>query len=220
MIQLAPSILSADFSRLGEQVDTVVRAGAEVVHIDVMDGHFVPNLTMGPIVVDALRQSTQAILDVHLMITNPEDYILPFAKAGADWISFHIETAPHAHRICQQIHDQNVKAGIAINPGTPVQQLEEMIHHVDFVLLMSVNPGFGGQTFIPRTYQRLVELNKLINNTENKPFIEVDGGVGTHNIARLTASGVKVCVAGSSVFGRENPAEAVQSLLSEAGALP
>jgi len=218
MIQLAPSLLSADFWNLENAINTVTGAGANVLHIDVMDGHFVPNITMGPLVVKALRKRTEAILDVHLMVTQPERVIESFAKAGADWISFHLEAATHPHRICQQIQNMGVKAGITINPGTPVHALAETIHQVDFVLLMSVNPGFGGQKFITRTYERIEQLRKLIETTDHKPFIEIDGGVCMENIRQLAEQGADVCVAGSSVFGNENPAQAVKSLLIQAGA--
>ncbi len=213
--KLAPSLLAADFWNLSQAVLPAVEAGAEVLHIDVMDGHFVPNLTMGPIVTKALAGKTDAVLDVHLMVTNPQDCIPAFAKAGAHWISFHVEADPHAHRVSQQIRDLGCKAGIAINPGTPIAHLEGMIDHVDFVLLMSVNPGFGGQKFIEATYKRLAQLTALIEKSDNNPFIQVDGGVGVHNIARLAEAGVRVAVAGSSVFGQSDPGQAVRALLAE-----
>lgn len=218
MTMIAPSLLSADFWKLGRDIDLVTQAGAKVLHIDVMDGHFVPNLTMGPFIVKALRKRTTATLDTHLMIENPDDYIDAFAKAGSDWISFHIEAAKHPHRTIQRIKSFGCFAGIALNPGTPVQSLETLIHDVDFVLLMSVNPGFGGQKFILRTLDRLDQVMKLVAETHHKPFIEVDGGVDRGNIRSLVEKGVRVCVAGSSVFGAEDPAEAVKILLKTAGA--
>lgn len=216
--QLAPSLLAADFLRLGEEARTVVDAGAQVLHIDVMDGHFVPNLTMGPDVVKALRGTTDAILDVHLMVSDPDFFVEPFAKAGANWISFHVEAAIHAHRVCQKIQSHGCKAGIVLNPGTPIGHLAGMIDHVDFVLVMSVNPGFGGQAFIENTYQRLKELSALIERTDNKPFIQVDGGIGVKNVQPLVQAGMSVAVAGSSVFRAPSPTEAVQQLISLAEA--
>jgi len=212
--QLAPSLLAADFCRLGEEAQTVVDAGAQVLHIDVMDGHFVPNLTMGPDMVKALARTTDAILDVHLMVSDPDFFVDPFAKAGAHWISFHIEAATHAHRVCQKIKDHGCKAGVVLNPGTSIGHLAGMIDHVDFVLVMSVNPGFGGQAFIESTYKRLTELSQLIDATEHKPFIQVDGGVGAGNIAQLVRAGMSVAVAGSSVFRAPSPSEAVRQLIS------
>ncbi len=213
MFRLAPSLLSADYWRLDRDVLSVVEAGADVLHVDIMDGHFVPNLTMGPGMVSAIKGKTDAVLDVHLMVTDPDFFVEPFAEAGADWISFHIEAATHAHRVCQKIKGAGCKAGVAINPGTPIHALEAVVEGVDFVLLMSVNPGFGGQKFIDASYKRLAQLKKLIAESGSDAFIEIDGGVGPENVAALHRAGVDVAVAGSAVFGQPSPAEAARRMI-------
>lgn len=197
---LAPSILAADFTRLGEQVSACVDNGVKWIHCDIMDGHFVPNISYGPIIVDATNRATDAFLDVHLMIYNPDSYVDAFVEAGADLISVHIEATPHIHRSIQNIKSKNILAGVAINPGTPVSSLESILPDTDLVVLMSVNPGFGGQKFIESTYQRIIELVELRNTTKSNCLIEIDGGVGTNNIQKLVQTGADVLVAGSSVF--------------------
>ena len=199
--RLAPSILSADFSRLAEELAAVEAAGADWIHVDVMDGHFVPNLTIGPLVVEALRPLTKLPLDCHLMVSRPQDWIGPFARAGADIITVHQEAAPHLDRLLHQIRELGCKAGVSINPSTPVSVLEEVLDLVDLVLVMSVNPGFGGQKFIPGALQKVERLAQV---RESRPFlIEVDGGVNADTISRLRMAGCDVFVAGSAVFNNQ-----------------
>ncbi len=201
MIKIAPSILSADFARLGEEIRAIEAGGADYVHIDVMDGHFVPNITIGPLVVDAVRKVTDMPLDVHLMIENPDQYIPDFAKAGADIITVHYEAVPHLHRTVQLIHSLGKKAGVSLNPATPVSGLEVILDELDLVLLMSVNPGFGGQAFIPSCLPKIEALRKEIDRRGLNIELEVDGGVKPANIAAIAGAGADVFVAGSAVFG-------------------
>jgi ribulose-phosphate 3-epimerase len=201
MIKIAPSILSADFSNLYEDVSKVERAGAELLHIDVMDGHFVPNITIGPLVVDSLRSKSNLIFDVHLMIENPDLYISDFVKAGADIISVHAEACPHLHRSIQNIKENGAKAAVALNPATPLEVLEYVIDDLDMVLLMSVNPGFGGQKFIPSVLGKIQKLRKLIQDKNRNIDIQVDGGVKLDNLKEIVLAGANVIVAGSAVFG-------------------
>lgn len=205
---IAPSILSADFARLGEQVRQAVEAGARYIHVDVMDGHFVPNITIGPLVVKALRPlatELNAVLDVHLMIANPDQYIVDFAEAGADIITVHVEACPHLHRTIQAIHEQGVKAGVTLNPATPLVTLEEILPDVELVLIMSVNPGFGGQSYIPASTDKIRRLRQMLDAIGSTADLEVDGGIKPHNAAEIVAAGANVLVAGSAVFNDKRP---------------
>jgi ribulose-phosphate 3-epimerase len=209
---IAPSILSADFARLGEEVRAVEAAGADWIHVDVMDGHFVPNITMGPLVVEAVRRVTQLPLDVHLMIAAPERYIPAFAAAGADWISVQVEACVHLNRTIQLIRESKARAGVVLNPATPLSALELVLAEVDYILIMSVNPGFGGQAFIPNTLDRLRALKKMLADRGVSPLVEVDGGVNRNTIADIARAGADVFVAGSAIFGRNDYAEAIAQL--------
>lgn len=208
---LAPSILSADFARLAESLQ--VLGDRCVVHVDVMDGRFVPNITLGMPVVAALRRETKLPLDCHLMIVDPAKYALEFVKAGADWVSIHQEADPHAHRTLTAIREAGAKAGIVLNPGTPVETLTDLVGVFDFVLLMSVNPGFGGQSFIPRVLDKVRRLDALRRERDASFFIEVDGGVGPDNAGALVAAGADVLVAGNAVFKAPDPRAAIAGLL-------
>lgn len=209
---VAPSILSADFARLGEEVKNVVAAGADWIHFDVMDGRFVPNITIGPLVLQSLRKLNPPPLDVHLMIVEPERYIEDFAKAGANYLTVHLETCPHLHRTLQQIRQAGAKPGVVINPSTPVSALQHVLGMVDLVLLMSVNPGFGGQAFIPEVMPKIAELVEMRKRGSHKFLIEIDGGVNDKNAPDLIRAGVDVLVAGSFVFGAKDYAQAIRSL--------
>ena len=212
-IKVAPSILSADFSRLGEEIQAVEAAGADIVHVDVMDGHFVPNITIVPLIVEAARKTTKLPLDVHLMITNPELYIADFAKAGADYITVHTETAFHLNRLVQSIKEhKGVKAAVALNPATPLTSLDYVLADVDMVLIMSVNPGFGGQAFIPSALEKIARLRKRIEELGLKTEIEVDGGVKPANAAEIAKAGADILVAGSAVFGAKDYAAAIRGI--------
>ena len=216
MIKISPSILSADFSRLGEDVQAVDRAGADYIHIDVMDGHFVPNITIGPLVVDALRKVTDKPLDVHLMIENPDLYIADFAKAGADIITVHQEAVPHLHRTVQLIKSLGKKAGVSLNPATPVETLDVVLDDLDLVLVMSVNPGFGGQSFIPSALDKIRALRQRITQRGLATELEVDGGVKLDNIREVVAAGADVLVAGSAVFNTDDYAATITALRENA----
>jgi len=214
---IAPSILSADFSKLGDQIKSVEDAGADWIHVDVMDGHFVPNITMGPMIVEAVRHVTSLPIDVHLMIENPERYIQDFATAGATMISVQVEACVHLNRTIQLIKESGAQAGIVLNPSTPLSSIEWTLEYVDFVLLMSVNPGFGGQAFIPNTLQKIRDLRKMIQDRGLSTLIEIDGGVNEETIAEISAAGADVFVAGSAIFGRKNYKKAIDSFKSKIG---
>jgi len=200
IISIAPSILSADFAHLAEEIAKAERGGADLIHVDVMDGHFVPNITLGPPVVSCIRKVTELPLDAHLMIEGPGRYIADFVKAGANWISVHVETEAHLNRTVNHIQDLGARAGVALNPGTPLSALEEILPEIDFVLVMSVNPGFGGQQFIPSSLHKIRKLNDLITSNGYRAQIEVDGGIGTTNLHEVLAAGAEIIVAGSAIF--------------------
>jgi len=201
---IAPSILSADFSQLGAEVQAVEAAGADWIHIDVMDGHFVPNITMGPLVVEAVRRSTALPMDVHLMIENPDQYVAEFAKAGADYISVQVETCTHLHRTIHLIKEHSVKAGAVLNPATALTALDWVLDDLDLVLVMSVNPGFGGQKFITSSLEKIRALRRLIDANHLKTLIQVDGGVNRGTVGDITRAGADVLVAGSAIFGSDD----------------
>lgn len=216
MIELAPSILSADFARLGEQVARAQEGGASVIHVDIMDGHFVPNLTIGPPVVKSLRKVTKLPLDCHLMIDNPDEFIPIFAEAGADWISIHQEATVHLNRSLQHIRDHGCRAGVVINPATPVDMLSEVLDMVDYVLVMSVNPGFGGQKFLPNSLHKMRHLAEIRPQRGLNYRIEVDGGVALDTIAEVVRAGAEILVAGNAVFGKGDPKTNAEQLLKAA----
>ncbi len=216
LIELAPSILSADFARLGDDARAAVQGGATLLHVDVMDGHFVPNITIGPPVVASLRKVTDVPLDVHLMIENPDLYIPAFVDAGADWISVHQEACRHLHRTLELIRSRGARAGAVVNPATPVEMLDEVLDLVDFVLVMSVNPGFGGQKFIPGSLDKIRRLAAARNPRGLSFRIEVDGGIGMDTIADVVRAGAEILVAGNAVFGKGNATENARRLLKAA----
>jgi len=212
MVEIAPSILSADFTRLGEEIAAVKRGGATVLHVDVMDGHFVPNITVGLPVVKSIRQATELPIDTHLMITEPGIYAEQFVDAGASMVSVHVETDPHLHRTLMCIRKKGALAGVAINPATPLVALEEALPFADYILIMSVNPGFGGQTFIQTALDKVRRLRRMIDERGLKTRIEIDGGIDRHNIAEIAAAGAEIIVSGSAIFNESDPAQAVRNL--------
>ena len=214
MVEIAPSILSADFTRLGEQIEAVERGGAGLIHVDVMDGHFVPNITVGLPVVRSLARATRLPLDTHLMISEPGRYAEQFVEAGAQMVSVHIEIDPHIHRTLMGIKARGAQAGIVINPATPLSALEEALPSADYVLVMSVNPGFGGQKFIPSSVDKVRRLRRMIDERGLRTRIEIDGGIDRSNIAEVAAAGAELMVAGTAVFGQDDPALAVRDLLA------
>ena len=215
-VLIAASILSADFAALGEAIAAVERGGADLIHVDVMDGHFVPNITIGPPVVKAVKRVATVPLDVHLMITDPDLYIEAFVQAGAAMVSVHVEVLRHLHRTVHAIKALGAKAGVVINPSTPVAALEEIAGDVDFVLVMSVNPGFGGQRFIPRSERKVTEVRALLDRARNDAPVEIDGGIDRGNVGRVVAAGARIIVAGSAVFHSGDPERATRELKAAA----
>lgn len=213
---LAPSILAADYTRLGDEIETCNQAGIRWIHCDIMDGHFVPNISYGPAIVEAAGRATDAFMDVHLMIENPDNYIEAFVEAGADMLTVHQEACPHLHRTIQNIKSHDIMAGVAVNPATDFSNIKPILGDVDLVLVMSVNPGFGGQTFIDRSYRRLNELRTLRDDLQLNFLIEVDGGVGPDNIEKVSRSGADVLVAGSSIFKADDMSRRIAELQKKA----
>jgi ribulose-phosphate 3-epimerase len=211
-VLIAPSILSADFTTLGASIEAVQKGGADLIHVDVMDGHFVPNITIGPMVAKAVKRVAKVPLDVHLMISDPDRYAEAFAEAGASMISVHVEVLPHLNRSIAFLKGLGVKAGVVLNPSTPVVALEEVAGDVDYVLVMSVNPGFGGQKFIPRSEHKVRAIRALLDQAGNRAPIEIDGGIDLANIGRVVQAGVEIVVAGSAIFGTPDPAAATAAL--------
>jgi ribulose-phosphate 3-epimerase len=220
VVRIAPSILSADFAALGASIAAAERGGADLIHVDVMDGHFVPNITIGPPVVKSIKRVARVPLDVHLMITDPDKYAGAFAEAGADMLSVHAEVLPHLHRSVALIKSLGMKAGVVLNPSTPAAALAEIAGDVDFVLVMSVNPGFGGQTFIPKSLDKVAAIRAMLDRAGNAQApIEIDGGIDLTNIARAVDAGVEIVVAGSAIFNTPDPTAATRALIDAAAAI-
>ncbi|NLC77419.1 MAG: ribulose-phosphate 3-epimerase [Clostridia bacterium] len=214
MIEIAPSLLSADFSRLAEEIGSIEKLGINMLHLDVMDGHFVPNITFGPGLIKDLRGSSKMVFDVHLMIENPEKYVRDFVRAGADIVTVHAEATLHLHRLLSQIKEEGVKAAVALNPATPLTAIEWVLPQLDMVLLMSVNPGFGGQQFIPAVLPKIKALKQMLLEKGLKIPIQVDGGINRHTAGTVVAAGADILVAGSAVFGEADRGQAIQALLN------
>lgn len=215
MIKIAPSILSANFARLGEEIKDVERGGADYIHVDVMDGHFVPNITIGPLIVEAIRPVTNLPLDVHLMIENPDQYIGAFAKAGADLLSVHVEACHHLHRTIQHIKSEGMKAGVVLNPHTPVSMIEHVIEDVDLVLFMTVNPGFGGQSFLHSVLPKIKQIAAIVEKRKLNVEIEVDGGVNIETAKLCIEAGANVLVAGSAIYNQKDRSQAIANIRNE-----
>jgi ribulose-phosphate 3-epimerase len=212
MVKIAPSILSADFSKLGEEIKDVEKGGADYIHVDVMDGHFVPNITIGPLIVEAIRPITKLPLDVHLMIEHPDEYIEAFANAGADYITVHVEACKHLHRTIHHIKSFGVKAGVVLNPATPVQMIDHIIDDIDMVLLMTVNPGFGGQKFIEQVLPKIRQVKDLVDQKGLSVEIEVDGGVNEETARKCVEAGANVLVAGSAIYNEKDRKKAIEKI--------
>ncbi len=211
-MKIAPSILSADFVRLGDELGKIEDAGADIIHIDIMDGHFVPNITIGPFIVEAVRKATSLPLDVHLMIERPDEYVSSFADAGADIITVHVEAATHLHRTIQQIKEKGKKAGVSLNPSSPLIMAECILEYVDLLLIMSVNPGFSGQKFIPSALEKIREARRMLDKIGSKAYLEVDGGIKLDNIAEVASAGADMFVSGSGVFGTQDYKKTIEEM--------
>jgi ribulose-phosphate 3-epimerase len=215
-ILIAPSILSADFARLAEEIAAVEQAGADLLHVDVMDGHFVPNLTVGPPIIESLKKVTKLPLDVHLMITNADAFIPDFVDAGADYLTVHVEACPHLHRTIQSIKERGIKAGVTLNPATPISSLQDILGDVDLVLVMSVNPGFGGQKFIPSVLKKIADARAMLDRINSHALLEVDGGVKVDNTREIVAAGATTLVAGSAIFSQPDYKATIAALRAAA----
>jgi ribulose-phosphate 3-epimerase len=215
-ILIAPSILSADFARLAEEIAAVEQAGADLLHVDVMDGHFVPNLTVGPPIIESLKKVTKLPLDVHLMITNADAFISEFVDAGADYLTVHVEACPHLHRTIQSIKERGIKAGVTLNPATPISSLQDILGDVDLVLVMSVNPGFGGQKFIPSVLKKIADARAMLDRINSHALLEVDGGVKVDNTREIVAAGATTLVAGSAIFSQPDYKATIAALRAAA----
>jgi ribulose-phosphate 3-epimerase len=215
-ILIAPSILSADFARLAEEIAAVEQAGADLLHVDVMDGHFVPNLTVGPPIIESLKKVTKLPLDVHLMITNADAFISEFVDAGADYLTVHVEACPHLHRTIQSIKERGIKAGVTLNPATPISSLQDILGDVDLVLVMSVNPGFGGQKFIPSVLKKIADARAMLDRINSHALLEVDGGVKVDNTREIVAAGATTLVAGSAIFSQRDYKATIAALRAAA----